>query len=178
FVKQPRRLLNRVAGRPQTRAFSNPAAKQPAPPVNGSGGRQAYTRLEQYIGSFADAASDPSRATYPELPAQPWHDPKEFPIVSALEGAYEQIKEEVMRLGRDDFHPESERIAREGAWDVFFFYERGRKNEENCSRCPTITAIIEQHETVRTQAGLIYVSRMRPGTHITPHRGPTNLRVR
>jgi aspartyl/asparaginyl beta-hydroxylase (cupin superfamily) len=31
---------------------------------------------------------------------------------------------------------------------------------------------------MRTVAGLIYVSRMRASTHIHPHRGPTNLRVR
>ena len=31
---------------------------------------------------------------------------------------------------------------------------------------------------MRTPAGLVYVSRMRPMTHITPHRGPTNLRLR
>jgi aspartyl/asparaginyl beta-hydroxylase (cupin superfamily) len=37
---------------------------------------------------------------------------------------------------------------------------------------------IETHHTVRTLAGLIYVSRMRAGTHIAAHRGPTNLRVR
>jgi aspartate beta-hydroxylase len=31
---------------------------------------------------------------------------------------------------------------------------------------------------MRTAAGLIYVSRMRAGTHIAAHRGPTNLRLR
>lgn len=31
---------------------------------------------------------------------------------------------------------------------------------------------------MRTISGLIYVSRMGPGTHIAAHRGPTNLRVR
>lgn len=166
FLKDPRALFNRVVNRP-SQTFATPKT-----PVN------TQSRLEQYLSSFADAGSDPRKRIYPELPSQPWHDPKEFPIVSALEGAYEQIKEEVMRLPDEDFHQESEKIARVGAWDVFFFYERGNKNIGNCTRCPTITQIIEQHETLRTQAGLIYLSRLRSGTHLAPHYGPTNLRVR
>jgi hypothetical protein len=144
----------------------------------GTGGESAATRLERYIHSFTDAGSDPRKRIFPDLPSRPWHEPKEFPIVPELEGAYEQIKEEVMRLPDEDFHRENERIGREGAWDVLFFYERGNKNIGNCARCPTITEIIEQNETLRTQAGLIYLSRLRPGTHIAPHRGPTNIRVR
>ncbi len=65
-----------------------------------------------------------------------------------------------------------------GSWDVFLFYERSRKHEEHCERCPTITRIIEASNTVRTQAGLLYVSKLSPGTHIRPHRGPTNQRLR
>src|SRR5215217_7022253 len=165
FLKEPRVLHDQVASYLRVSA-------------NRSGERLALTRLEQYIGSFADAGSDPRKRIYPGLPSQPWHEPKRFPIVSALEDAYELIREEVMGLQEEDFHQESEKIARLGAWDVFFFYERGNKNIGNCARCPTITAIIEQHETLRTQAGLIYLSRLRSGTHISPHRGPTNLRVR
>jgi aspartate beta-hydroxylase len=181
FIREPRTLFNRVASRPRTQTLSSfkPMPEpRTMPSDNGSGGGVASTRLEHYISSFADPKADPRRALYPELPSAPWHDPKGFPIVSALEGAYQQINQEIIRLQDEDFHVEAEKLARKGAWEVFFFYERGKKNLENCSRCPTITAIIEQHETVRSLAGLIYASRMRPGTHIAPHRGPTNLRVR
>ena len=65
-----------------------------------------------------------------------------------------------------------------GAWDVFMFYERGRKNAQNCSQCPTITRIIDGHNTLRTQAGVLYVSKLVPGSHIRAHRGPTNIRMR
>lgn len=170
FLKQPRSLLNQVTSRPA----------QPVPSVQstGDGEQLALTRLDQYICSFADSKSDPRKSVYPDLPSQPWHDPKGFPIVAALDAAYVQIKEEVMRLRDEDFHQESETISRVGSWDVFFFYERGNKNIGNCARCPTITTIIEQHETLRSQAGLIYLSRLKSGTYIAPHRGPTNLRVR
>jgi hypothetical protein len=179
LLKEPRRLFNQVASRPPQLMSPSPAPKpQSELSDKGTGRPLGLTRLEQYIGSFADASSDPSKRIYPELPSQPWHDPKGFPIVPALESAYDQIREEVMQLQDEDFHRENERIARVGAWDVFFFYERGNKNIGNCARCPTITAIIEEHDTLRTQAGLTYLSRLRPETYIAPHRGPTNLRVR
>jgi aspartate beta-hydroxylase len=38
--------------------------------------------------------------------------------------------------------------------------------------------VIETAGSMRTASGLIYVSRMRAGTHIGAHRGPTNLRLR
>ena len=59
-----------------------------------------------------------------------------------------------------------------------FFYERGRRHDELCAACPVTTTGIEAYSAVRTLAGLIYASRMTPGTHIQPHQGPTNLRVR
>ena len=59
-----------------------------------------------------------------------------------------------------------------------FLYERGRRHEEICDACPATTSVIERDGAMRTAAGLIYVSRMRPGTHIQAHRGPTNLRLR
>ena len=53
-----------------------------------------------------------------------------------------------------------------------------RPGDDVCAACPVTAHGIEIYSTVRTMAGLIYVSRMRAGTHIAAHRGPTNLRVR
>jgi aspartyl/asparaginyl beta-hydroxylase (cupin superfamily) len=38
--------------------------------------------------------------------------------------------------------------------------------------------LIEQHRTVRDLAGLVYFSRMAPGTRVARHHGPTNMRLR
>ena len=73
---------------------------------------------------------------------------------------------EIEGLAATEFQAEAEGLMERGSWDVFLFYERSRKNEENCARCPTITRIIESSNTVRTQAGLLYVSKLGPGTHI------------
>lgn len=136
----------------------------------------ASKRLLQYLDSFKQAA--PDYRVYASLPSSPWFDPAGFPIVPALEDSFPKVREEVLNLPDESFQEEIEPINRKGTWEVLFFYEGGRRRADNCARCPTIANIIEQHETVRTCAGLIYLSRMRPGTHIAAHRGPTNMRLR
>jgi aspartate beta-hydroxylase len=57
-------------------------------------------------------------------------------------------------------------------------FEFGRKHQESCALVPATTQLIESDPTTLTPAGLIYVSRMAPGTHVAPHRGPTNTPLR
>jgi aspartate beta-hydroxylase len=140
--------------------------------------KRGNARFLRYIGSFASA--EPGLAhIYPDLPSRPWHDPRAFPVVAALEEHYEEILAEIQSIGAHGFHREAERsIARTGAWEVFMLYERGKRQSERCSLVPRTMAILERHDVIRTHAGLAYFSRMRPQTHVKAHRGPTNLRVR
>lgn len=135
-------------------------------------------RLNRYIGTFLTNQGSPRMGEYPGLTSAPFHDPARLPGALALEREYTAIRAEIEALAAAEFQSEAEGLMERGAWDVFLFYERSRKNEENCARCPAITRIIESHNTVRTQAGLLYVSKLSPGTHIKPHRGPTNMRLR
>src|SRR5580693_728239 len=135
-------------------------------------------RFVSYVTSFADNQTNPRMRVYPGLSSTPWLDPSGFPIVADLEHEFEGIRDEIFALGAPDFQSESESIRRIGSWNVFFFYELGMKNAENCERCPLITGIIERHNTVRSLAGLIYISKMIPGTHIASHCASTNMRVR
>jgi aspartate beta-hydroxylase len=172
-IADPRALLEAVLG---GAADGSPAAARPsivAP--DPSAGRK---RFQRYVESLADPDGPVSGAMYPDLPRQAWHDPHDFPIVGYLEANHRAIAAEISALAATRFHRESERIERTGDWDVAFLYERGRRREEVCSACPVTAYGIETYPAIRTIAGLIYVSRMRPGTHISPHRGPTNLRVR
>ncbi len=141
-------------------------------------GATARLRFHRYVEALADAGSPSSRAIYPDLPSRPWHHASEFPLVDYLESNYRAIRDEILALGATTFHRESERIGRTGDWDVAFLYERGRRHDDVCAACPVTTLGVESHATIRTMTGLIYVSRMRGGTHIAAHRGPTNLRVR
>jgi aspartyl/asparaginyl beta-hydroxylase (cupin superfamily) len=135
-------------------------------------------RFHRYVDAFADTDGPAPRAAYPDLNSQPWFDPARFPLAAYLESNYDRIRDEILGLESSQFHRESERIRRSGEWDVAFLYERGRRRDEVCNACPVTTRGIESHSAMRTVGGLIYVSRMRPGTHIQAHRGPTNLRVR
>ena len=135
-------------------------------------------RFHRYIDSFASPSKDSARARYPNLRSAPWHDAENFPLAIDLQQQYPTIRDEIMALEPGRFHRESEGIGRTGDWDVIFFYERGRRRDENCDACPTLTRVIERHPTMRTAAGLIYLSRLRAGTEIAAHCGPTNMRLR
>ncbi|HEY2656122.1 MAG TPA: aspartyl/asparaginyl beta-hydroxylase domain-containing protein [Solirubrobacteraceae bacterium] len=164
----------------QRRDDTMPPAPRPAiadrgTPLSDAAGRK---RFHQYIDAVAGTTGGTGRGEYPGLESRPWHDASDFPLASYLEAHFEEIRDEVLALEPARFHRESERIARTGDWDVAFFYERGRRREQVCDACPVTTRGIETTPAMRTAGGLIYVSRMRPGTHIEPHHGPTNLRLR
>jgi aspartyl/asparaginyl beta-hydroxylase (cupin superfamily) len=135
-------------------------------------------RFHRYVETLAHGERSALGAMYPDLPSQPWLDPDDFPLAGYLESHYAAIREEILSLSPASFHREAERIGRSGDWDVAFFYERGRRRDEICQACPVTTHGLEAFGAIRTLAGLAYASRMRAGTHIEAHRGPTNLRVR
>lgn len=135
-------------------------------------------RFAEYIATLRDAGEQPSMRHYPGLPAQAWYDPARIPAARDLEQNAAQIAAEFRRVDPRAFVPENEPIERRGEWDVFMLYERGRRNDDHCAQMPTAAAIIERNRTVRTLAGLSYVSRLAPHTRVAPHSGPTNLRVR
>ena len=135
-------------------------------------------RFSRYIESFVSSSAGLGN-TYPELTSIPWLPADRFSITYALEASFDSILEEIGAVDSLSFHEESERsISRSGSWDVFMLYERGRKQPDNCALVPHTMRIIDSFRTVKTHAGLAYFSKMQPNTHIGPHRGPTNMRVR
>jgi aspartate beta-hydroxylase len=117
---------------------------------------------------------------YPGLPQRPWYDASEIPLALELERAAPAIARELGAVDAAVFQRESEpNLAREGEWDVLFLYERGRRNDANCAAVPAASHIVDAHPSaIRDLGGLAYFSRLAPNTHVKPHRGPTNLRVR
>lgn len=177
-IADPRTLFEEVArGRldPVSVGALPTFAEQPLTSPNLAAGAR---RFHRYIETLARPDGPPLRALYPDLDSQPWYNPAEFPLAGYLESNYEAIRDEILALEASRFHRESERIERTGDWDVAFLHERGRRHDEVCEACPVTTRGIESNSAMRTAAGLIYASRMRAGTHIQAHRGPTNLRLR
>jgi len=170
------RTLNGI--RHQSAAGADPAPSTSAPASAGAIEPPGIARFHRYIDSFATPSRDSVRAVYPNLRSAPWHDAENVPLAIDLQQQYPAIRDEIMALDPGRFHRESEGIERTGDWDVIFFYERGRRHDENLDACPTLTRVVERHPTMRTAAGLIYLSRLRAGTVIAAHRGPTNMRLR
>ncbi len=176
----PRREQGALDGAPRGAGGETPRDDEAPESEGGTPRREeaGLARFRRYMELFAQDGGDARVRFYPGLTARPWHDPAEFPLARLLVENYAEIRSELAALDGSAFHPESERIGRTGSWDVFLLFERGRKNADNCARCPVTTRLIETNNTVRTLAGLIYFSRMKPDTHIAPHRGPTNMRLR
>lgn len=176
-VVDPRTLFDAVLGGPHVPVAGSDVRTLTEPTIAPADSAAGLKRFQRYVEALADVDGPAAHGVYPELDSQPWHNPSDFPLVSYLESHHEAIRDEILAL-EPRFHRESERIPRAGDWDVMFLYERGRRRDDVCDACPVTTFGIESHPTMRTVMGLIYASRMRPGTHIEAHRGPTNLRVR
>jgi hypothetical protein len=135
-------------------------------------------RFAEYIATLRDLGDSPSMARYPGLPEQPWYDAQTIPLARDLERAAAEISAEYAACDPALFMPEREPIARNGEWDVVLLYERGRRHDVRLHALPAVRAAIEANRTVRSLAGLVYLSRLAPGTRVAAHTGPTNMRIR
>ncbi|XP_040343657.1 aspartyl/asparaginyl beta-hydroxylase isoform X5 [Herpailurus yagouaroundi] len=119
------------------------------------------------------------------LKAQPWWTPKETgytELVKSLERNWKLIRDEglaVMDKAKGLFLPEDENLREKGDWSQFTLWQQGRKNENACKGAPKTCSLLEKFpETTGCRRGQIKYSVMHPGTHVWPHTGPTNCRLR
>ncbi len=136
-------------------------------------------RFYQYLWRISQGgAGQMNTGWYPGLTSSPIHDPTTIPLSRALEANFDTIKGEIRAVSDEHFHSEAEPIGRTGRWEVLMLFETGKKQIKNCERMPFLTELLESSSDVRTSAGLIYLSRLKPHTTIAPHRGGTNSRLR
>ncbi|XP_073924710.1 aspartyl/asparaginyl beta-hydroxylase isoform X4 [Castor canadensis] len=119
------------------------------------------------------------------LKAQPWWTPRETgytELVKSLERNWKLIRDEglaVMDEAKGLFLPEDENLREKGDWSQFTLWQQGRKNENACKGAPKTCTLLEKFpETTGCRRGQIKYSIMHPGTHVWPHTGPTNCRLR
>jgi aspartyl/asparaginyl beta-hydroxylase (cupin superfamily) len=67
-----------------------------------------------------------------------------------------------------------------GSWDVFHFINQGSAITVNQTICPKTMNIVNRLSSVMKENvfGNVLISVLKPGTVITPHYGPTNIRLR
>lgn len=83
----------------------------------------------------APAFQRPGMVLLPTLTALPWHDSSKFEWVQRLDDNYKTIRDECNNLFTSD--KINERIfsnVHEGEWHTFYFYNQGRRNDENCKQ--------------------------------------------
>ncbi|CAG9828778.1 unnamed protein product [Diabrotica balteata] len=120
----------------------------------------------------------------PKLSGKPWWNPEDIPypkFFNLLLQSWRKIREEGLSILSEKgyFQDESENLRDTGEWKQFELYARGQKNVNNCKKCPFTCSIINQiPEAKNCKRGQTKFSVMHPGTHIWPHCGPTNCRLR
>ncbi|CAG2242163.1 ASPH [Mytilus edulis] len=119
------------------------------------------------------------------LTGRPWWTAEETGYTEDLklfEESWKVIRDEGMAqldAKTGGFTPESENLREKGEWKQFVLYQRGQKNKKNCEKAPKTCELIDRMEAVKTnKRGQVKFSVIHPGTHIWPHCGPTNCRLR
>ena len=134
----------------------------------------------------------------PNLTATGSWDTSLLPCISEIEAAFPVIKEELLSLRglentetEDGFQPyrspvwsKSVRLAKDGVgsvghdagnWNVYYLFLHNVDFKTNRSRCPKTVELLSSMERGYDHA---FFSTMAPSTHITPHHGPTNKKLR
>lgn len=119
------------------------------------------------------------------LKAQPWWTPKETgytDLVKTLERNWRTIRDEalaVMDQNTGLFVPEEENLREKGEWGQYTLWQQGKKVGNSCQGVPKTCSLLERYsEATGCKRGQIKFSVMHPGTHVWPHTGPTNCRLR
>lgn len=112
------------------------------------------------------------------LETKPWFDGQNA-ICKALEEAAPAIVAEYRGLAAElDTHPDNASLTDGGRWTGMFLYQAsGKRNEALCARCPETVRVIESLPLCKN-FGFVMFSGVEPHTHIEPHTGSSNLRMR
>jgi len=117
------------------------------------------------------------------LKSQPWWRVEETGYqksVILLQKNWKVIRDEVLTIVDKSalFLDESENLREKGQWKQFTLWAQGRESS-GCRQAPKTCAIVKQiPEAVGNVRGQIKFSVLHPHTHVWPHTGPTNVRLR
>ena len=149
--------------------------------------------LEIFAGTKKAFVHDPILFNFSKLPALTFFDRAHFPWFERLEAATGVFQRELDAVLREDwarFRPyiqlpagapvnQWEDLNHSKDWSTFFLWEDGRRNDENCRRCPESAAVL-QTLPMADQPGFsptAMFSVLQPRTAIPPHTGSTNVRL-
>lgn len=99
----------------------------------------------------------------------------------SLEENWVQIRDEGLNLLNEKgfFVNEAESLRDFGDWKQFELFARGKRNRKNCESAQFTCKMIEMFAAARfCKRGQVKFSVIHPNTHVWPHCGPTNCRLR
>lgn len=116
-------------------------------------------------------------------PSKSWWDDSEYnEFTDALEAKYKLILQEFENICDNRMTDRGWIVnsTPDGEWSVFHLINQGKITENNSKHCPEVMQLVDQFPCVMKNNvfGNVSFSVMQPGTHITPHYGPTNIRIR
>lgn len=149
--------------------------------------------LREFDATPADPRQRPRFLYFPDLPSTAYHDPMLQPWAPRLLDAFPEIRAEAIAATRlehelPDFiappknGPADTYVDGDGpdpSWKAFFLYRHGQRFDANHERAPRTSAVLESIELcrIRDEAPEILFSVLRPGSHIKPHHGVSNVRL-
>lgn len=149
--------------------------------------------LGALVGRNRIYVQQPTYSHFPRLPAIQFYGREEFPWVSAVEDATDDIRAELEGLladSRDSFSPylthspdeplnQWRELNQSRRWSALFLYKDGERQEANAARCPKTLAALGQAPIVRIphRGPTHFFSLLEPKTRIPPHTGTTNTRL-
>lgn len=117
----------------------------------------------------------------PRLQSRPWWPVEDTPytkLARALEKSWREILKEG-EAAKALYEKEKEGLKERGEWSQLDLFVRGREIPGRCRTAPVTCAIVKAEAAAAgCRRGQIKFSAMEPGTHVRPHVGPTNCRLR
>lgn len=129
----------------------------------------------------------------PFLPADEFFERRHFPWLEQVEQATAVIQEELMTLldaEAPGFEPyvamepgtptnKWSALDRKLDWSALHLWKNGVRDDAVCARCPKTAALLDELPLARIpgRAPTVFFSILRPGTHLPPHTGVSNLRA-
>jgi aspartate beta-hydroxylase len=118
------------------------------------------------------------RLFYPGLATAEFHDPRRFPWVAALEDSFPAIRRELLDLlAAMPLAVVHGSYTTTGEWTAAYFWQFGKKVEDNTRRCPRTATALRQVPGAMA-FGVSLFSALAPGTFLAPHYGITNAKLR
>ena len=149
--------------------------------------------LGALVGRNRIYVQQPTYSHFPRLPAIQFYEREQFPWVSAVEEATDDIRAELEGLladSRESFSPylnhspdeplnQWRELNQSRRWSALFLYKDGERQEANAARCPKTLAALGQAPIVRIahRGPTHFFSLLEPKTRIPPHTGTTNTRL-